>query len=99
VKIWLKIALNAAKLSKFETVIRNLVAQKDRVNRFTLSFKAGVILRMHIIGYVVFNTQPHTQLLSEYANRGQRFQIRRHNLPLRTCAVSTNAFSVVSHGK
>ena len=41
--MWLKIALNAVRLSKFEPVI--VVAEKDRGKRFT-AFRAGVILRM-----------------------------------------------------
>ena len=44
VKIWLKIALNADILPKFEPVI--VVAEKDHGKRFTARFWAGVILRM-----------------------------------------------------
>jgi len=44
VKIWLKIALNAVILPKFEQVI--VVAEKDDGKRFTAMFWAGVILRM-----------------------------------------------------
>ena len=44
VKIWLKIALSAVKLPKFEPVI--VVAEKDHGKRFTATFRAGVILRM-----------------------------------------------------
>jgi len=40
-KIWLKIALNAVRLPKFEPVI--VVADGKR---FTATFRAGVILRM-----------------------------------------------------
>ena len=43
-KIWLKIALNAVRLPKFELVI--VVAEKDHGKRFTATFRAGVILRM-----------------------------------------------------
>jgi len=41
VKIWLKIALNAARLPKFEPVI--VVAEKDHGKRFTATFRAGVV--------------------------------------------------------
>jgi len=44
VKIWLKIALNAVRLPKFEQVI--VVAEKDHGKRFTAMFRAGAILRM-----------------------------------------------------
>ena len=44
VKIWLKIALNAVRLPKYEPVI--VVAEKDHGKRFTATFRAGVILRM-----------------------------------------------------
>ena len=44
VPAWLKIALNAVRLPKFEPVI--LVAEKDGGKRFTATFRAGVILRM-----------------------------------------------------
>jgi len=44
VKIWLKIALNAVRLPKFEPVI--VVDEKDHRKRFTATFRAGVILRM-----------------------------------------------------
>jgi len=44
VKIWLKIALNAARLPKFEPFI--VVTEKDHGKRFTATFRAGVILRM-----------------------------------------------------
>ena len=44
VKTWLKIALNAVRLPKFEPV--NVVAEKDHGKRFTATFQAGVILRM-----------------------------------------------------
>ena len=43
-KIWLKIALNAVRLQKFEPVI--VVAEKDHGKRFRATFRAGVILRM-----------------------------------------------------
>ena len=43
-KIWLKIALNAVRLPKFEPVI--VVAAKDHGKRFTATFRVGVILRM-----------------------------------------------------
>ena len=43
-KTWLKIALNAVRLPKFEQVI--VVAEKDDGKRFTATFRAGVILRM-----------------------------------------------------
>ena len=43
-KIWLKIAINAVRLPKFEPVI--VVAETDRGKRFTATFWAGVILRM-----------------------------------------------------
>ena len=43
-KIWLKIALNAVRLPKFEPVI--MVDEKDHGKRFTAPFRAGVILRM-----------------------------------------------------
>ena len=46
-KIWLKIALNAVRLPKFEPVYGiNMVAEKDEGKRFTATFRAGVILRM-----------------------------------------------------
>jgi len=44
VNIWLKIALNAVRLPKFEQVI--VVAEKDDGKRFTATFRAGVILRI-----------------------------------------------------
>ena len=43
-KIWLKIALNAVRLPKFEPV--SVVAEKDHGKRFAATFRAGVILRM-----------------------------------------------------
>ena len=43
-KIWLKIALNAVRLPKFEQVV--VVAEKDHGKRFTATFRAGVILRI-----------------------------------------------------
>jgi len=61
VKIWLKIALNAVRLPKFEPVI--VVAEKDDGKRFTATFRAGVILRMRSAeSCVVFNTGPYTDL-------------------------------------
>jgi len=44
VKIWLKIALNAVRLPKFEPVI--VVTEKDEGKIFTATFQAAVILRM-----------------------------------------------------
>jgi len=44
VKIWLKTALNAVRLPKFEPVI--VVAEKDHGKGFTATFRAGMILRM-----------------------------------------------------
>ena len=41
-KIWLKIALNAVRLPKFEPVI--VVAEKDHGIRFGATFLTGVIL-------------------------------------------------------
>ena len=38
-KIWLKIALNAVRLPKFEPVI--VVDEKDHGKRFTATFRAG----------------------------------------------------------
>ena len=44
---WLKIALNAVRLLKFEPVTGDIVvAEKDHFKRFTANFRAGVILRM-----------------------------------------------------
>jgi len=38
-----KISLNPVKVPKFEEIV---IAENDRDNRFTVSVKAGVILRM-----------------------------------------------------
>jgi len=47
VKIWLKIAINAVRLLKFEPVNRKIVvAEKDGGKTFTATFRAGVILPM-----------------------------------------------------
>jgi len=55
-KIWLKIALNAVRMPKFEPVI--VVAEKDHGKRFTTTFRAGVILRMRRAAWSL--TQGHT---------------------------------------
>ena len=43
-KIWLKIALSAVTLPKFEPVM--IVAEKDNGKIFTATFGAGMILRI-----------------------------------------------------
>ena len=50
-KIWLKIALNAVRLPKFEQVI--VVAEKDDGKRFTATFRAGV-QRLRVNVFPVF---------------------------------------------
>jgi len=60
VKIWLKIAINAVRLPKFEPVI--VVAEKDHGKRFKATFRAGVILRMRRELRMVFNKGPYTDL-------------------------------------
>ena len=59
VKIWLKIALNAVRLPKFEPVI--VVAEKDHGKIFTATFRAGVFCAC-AESCVVFNTGPYTDL-------------------------------------
>jgi len=88
VKVWLKIALNAAKSPKFETHSRKLWSPRTIVVTDLPSHSRLTWFCAHADSYVVFHTRSHTilgdnsiyfnrtvqpcKLLSEWANRGQR---------------------------
>ena len=61
-KIWLKIALNAVRLPKFEPVNGKSWSPRKMMVKDLATFRAGVILRTRRELRVVFNTGPYVVL-------------------------------------